>query len=198
MDRRSFFKTVTSKVTKSAVKVVESKVNKHASHWIRPPYALNELDFILACTRCDKCVEACPHGVIFKLSSRLGARVMGTPALDLINKGCHLCDDWPCVVACEPGALKIPEIAGDEVQELPIISRAEINTDSCLPYSGPECGACEASCPVPGALRWDMTRPFIDPELCTGCGLCREICIVDPSAVIIHSLHHQQGSHAVV
>lgn len=197
MDRRSFFKTVTSKVTKSAVKVVDSQVNKCASHWIRPPYALNELDFILACTRCDKCVEACPHGVIFKLPSRLGARVMGTPALDLINKGCHLCDDWPCVVACEPGALKIPEIAGDEVRNLPILSRAGINTDSCLPYSGPECGACEASCPVPGALKWDMTRPFIDPQLCTGCGLCREICIVDPSAVIIHSLHHQQESHEV-
>jgi ferredoxin-type protein NapG len=198
VDRRSFFKTVTSKVTKSAVKVVDSQVNKRASHWIRPPYALNELDFILACTRCDKCVEACPHGVIFKLPSRLGARVMGTPALDLINKGCHLCDDWPCVVACEPGALKIPEIAEDEVQDLPILSRAEINTDSCLPYSGPECGACEASCPVPGALKWDMTRPLIDPEHCTGCGLCREICIVDPSAVIIHSLHHQQESHAIV
>lgn len=191
MDRRSFFKSVTSKVTESALKVADKQVNERAGRWIRPPYALKELDFILACTRCDQCIEACPHDVIFKLPPRLGVRVMGTPALDLLNKGCHLCKDWPCVAACEADALRIPEIAKDEVQVLPVIARVEIDTDTCLPYSGPECGACEASCPVPGALNWDMTKPYIDPELCTGCALCREICIVDPSAVIVHSLYQQ-------
>lgn len=191
MDRRSFFKSVSSKVTESALKVADKQVNERAGRWIRPPYALKELDFILACTRCDQCIEACPHDVIFKLSPRLGVQVMGTPALDLLNKGCHLCKDWPCVAACKADALRIPEIDKDEVQVLPVIARVEIDTDTCLPYSGPECGACEASCPVPGALNWDMTKPYIDPELCTGCALCREICIVDPSAVIVHSLYQQ-------
>jgi len=153
---------------------------------------VQELDFLLACTRCDKCIEACPHQVIFNLPARLGTRAMGTPAMDLLNKGCHLCEDWPCVNACEPGALKLPEKTRDGLPDLPVMARAEIDTEICLPYSGPECGACEASCTVAGALKWEMSKPYIDPELCTGCGLCREVCIVDPSAVTIRSLQRRQ------
>ena len=188
MDRRSFFKVVTDKVGNSVVREVDNHVNKCASHWIRPPYAVPELDFLLACTRCGKCIEACPHQVIFNLPARLGTRAMGTPAMDLLNKGCHLCEDWPCVDVCEPGALKLPEKTRDRLPNLPVMARAEIDTEICLPHSGPECGACEASCPVAGALRWEMCKPYIDPELCTGCGLCREVCIVEPSAVTIRSL----------
>ncbi len=187
MDRRAFFKTIVDKTAKTAVKVADSHVSSQASHWIRPPYALDELEFLLACTRCDKCIEACPHNVIFKLPGRLGAQVIGTPAMDLLNKACHLCEDWPCVEACEPKALIFPERESDGAKSLPHIAHAEINTQTCLPYLGPECGACESSCPVPGALKWDMTRPYIDPELCTGCGLCREACIVEPKAVMIYS-----------
>lgn len=187
MDRRSFFKTMVDKASKTAIQAVDAHVNMRASHWIRPPYALDELEFLLACTRCDKCIEACPHDTIFKLPSRLGAQVIGTPAMDLINKACYLCNDWPCVEACEPNALIYPEQESNEVESLPHIAHVEINTQTCLPYLGPECGACESSCPVPGALKWDMTKPFIDSELCAGCGLCREACIVEPKAVIIYS-----------
>ena len=193
MDRRAFFKTVTNKAVKTAVVKAEENANKQAARWIRPPYALAEIDFLLACTRCDSCVEACPHKVIFKLSARLGVLVVNTPALDLLNKGCQLCEGWPCVNACESDALKIPEPEGDNAPALPRIAKAEINTETCLPYLGPECGACEYACPVPGALKWQMTRPAIDPELCVGCGLCREACIVSPSAVLVSSLHQQES-----
>ena len=109
MNRREFFKTGFQKVSKTLVEAADEHVKQKALHWIRPPYALNELEFLLACTRCDKCIEACPHDVIFPLPARRGARVTGTPAMNLLNKGCHLCEDWPCVTACEPGALKRPE-----------------------------------------------------------------------------------------
>ena len=194
MDRRAFFKTVADKTGKTAVQVADQHVQYRASHWIRPPYALQELDFLLTCTRCDKCIDACPHNVIFRLPARLGAQVVGTPAMDLLHKGCHLCEDWPCVNACEPGALLFPETEPEQAVPLPSIACAEIDTQHCLPYNGPECGACESSCPVPGALKWDSTRPYIDSEFCTGCGLCREACIVDPGAVIIKSVQ-RQASH---
>ena len=190
MDRRSFFKASFNGIAKSAVQVADQHVKQRAEHWIRPPYALDELDFLLACTRCDKCIEACPHDVIFKLPVRLGAQVAGTPALDLLNKACHLCDHWPCVDACEPGALQYPQPteAEEDSRELPVMAHAEINTRTCLPYNGPECGACANSCPVPGALLWNMEKPHIDHEKCTGCGLCREACVVSPKAIIIQSL----------
>ncbi len=188
MDRRSFFTSTFKKTTREVVKRVDAKVENDALRWIRPPYALAELEFLLSCTRCNACIEACSYRLLFPLPTRLGARVAATPAMDLVNKGCHLCAEWPCVNACEAGALVIPETAGDgETAPLPVLARASIDTQACFPYSGPECGACESSCPVPGALLWDRQRPRIDQEKCVGCGLCREACIVDPSAISIIS-----------
>jgi len=68
-----------------------------------------------------------------------------------------------------------------------LISNVFNDTDACLPYSGPECGAYDGSCPVPGALTWDMQRPVINQQKCIGCGLCRQICIVEPKAISIKS-----------
>ena len=195
MDRRGFFKSLGKKAVNTAVKSADNHVSKRAANWIRPPYALTELDFLIACTRCDDCVKACPHQVIFKLPARLGAQVAGTPALDLTNKACQLCEDWPCVNACEDKALVLPEPDDNESQiPTPKLARVTIDVESCLPYNGPECGACAGSCPVPGALTWDMTRPVVGMTLCTGCGLCRQACIMDPSAIFVESLHQPAPS----
>ena len=69
------------------------------------------------------------------------------------------------------------------------LSKASINTETCLPYSGPECGACSMSCPVPGALIMEMEKPVINHEKCTGCALCREACIIESKAIKIESLY---------
>ena len=205
MERRELFKWGLGKVADMAVKDVEQRVNANASRWIRPPYAIAELDFLLKCTRCDDCIDACPHDVLFPLSPKFGIEVASTPAMDLGNKGCHLCADWPCVTACKTGALMRPdpEPAEEETENTPkepswpILARALIDTTKCLPYLGPECGACADSCPVPGALNWDGPKPRIDHALCAGCAMCREVCIVEPKAVAIQSLapeHRAQSS----
>ncbi len=158
---------------------------RRAGSWIRPPFAHDELEFLARCTRCDKCIDACPHDVLFALRTEVGRHAAGTPAMDLLRHGCHMCDGWPCVAACAPGALALPE--GETAP--PKFAAARIDPAVCLPYSGPECGACAGSCPVPGALNWDGgVRPVIDAEHCTGCGLCREACIADPKAVQITAL----------
>ncbi len=109
MDRRAFFSQGTKKVAEGATKLLEKKLKKDAAHWIRPPFAVDEVNFLLACTRCDACITACPYHVIFPLSARLGAYISSTPAMDLLNKSCQLCDDFPCVSVCETNALLIPE-----------------------------------------------------------------------------------------
>jgi len=189
MDRREFFRRGINKVSETAVKEAERRARKKAANWIRPPYAIRELDFLLACTRCAKCIEACPHGTIFPLPLRLGAEVVNTPALDLLSHACHLCADWPCVTACEPHALQHPSVEDDEALPLPRLSHVSIDTDICLPYSGPECGACRMACPVSGALLWQMEKPSIDTARCTGCALCREACITSPKAINVVSLY---------
>lgn len=103
--RRQFFKRGFDKLTKTGLDLVEARAQHKAQHWIRPPFASSELDFLLACTRCNACIEACPHQIIFPLPISRGAEVAATPALDLANRGCHLCQDWPCVNACSDNAL---------------------------------------------------------------------------------------------
>lgn len=189
MDRRAFFKSLGNKATRSAVQHLDKRARKHAGHWIRPPYALPELEFLLACSRCGACTEACPHQVVFPLGGHLGPEVVGTPALDLLNRGCQLCNDWPCVQACETGALVRPLADDEQEPAAPRLAMAAIDTAACLPYNGPECGACADACPVEGALRWQGEKPVIDSAQCTGCALCRAACILEPKAISIRSLH---------
>ena len=190
MDRRAFFSLGLRKTAKVAVEVVEQRAEQKAKRFVRPPFALGELDFLIKCTRCEECVKACPHDTIFLLPARLGIEIVGTPALDLLHGACHLCADWPCIAACETGALQMPssETEGEEEQPaklLPELAMARIDRQSCLPWQGPECGACGSVCPVPGAIQWDMTRPSINAENCIGCALCREACITEPKSITI-------------
>ena len=210
-DRRNFFKHGITRVAKAASDAIEHKVELKAKHWIRPPFARPELDFLLNCSRCGDCIDACPHGVIFPLPIRRGAEVAATPAMDILNKGCHLCADWPCVVACKDQALLFPSVAPvdetdaaetatdapvDLVAEIkfpaaldcPPLAKSKVNTTACLPYTGPECGACKGSCPVPDTLVWQSEKPDIVQDNCIGCGLCREACITNPKAIEIVTL----------
>tara|TARA_B100000959_G_C14935645_1_gene605621 strand:- start:1055 stop:1600 length:546 start_codon:yes stop_codon:yes gene_type:complete len=181
MDRREFFKFGASKAIDTVSEAVNNKLSELNINWIRPPFALPENDFIKTCTKCNECLKACPHNILFKLRD-------STPAMDLSTKGCHMCDDWPCVIACEPAALLRD---AENPEKLPEIAIVTINEVTCLPYSGPECGACAHVCPVPNALTWkNGIKPAIDPELCTGCALCREACIVEPKAINIAVLKH--------
>lgn len=189
MKRREFLKQGAQKTAEIAFELAAEKAARRAENWLRPPFAVKELDFLLDCTRCDKCIEACGYDVLFKLPARHGLQVVGTPAMDLRVRGCRMCGDWPCVKACEPGVLKLPGQDGDTPPEAAKFARVKINPKTCLPYLGPECGACADACPVPGALEWeDGLRPVINAERCTGCALCREACIVDPKAVDVSAL----------
>ncbi len=192
LDRRNFFRLGAHKVAKAVVSVVDDKINQRASRYIRPPFAIEEIEFLEKCTRCHDCIDACPHQTIFPLSVRLGIEIVSTPALDLTNGACHLCQDWPCVAACKPGALTIPigETPEEEQPSLspqPHLAEIAINSDVCLPYMGPECGVCGSVCPVPGAIVWDMNKPQINMDICTGCAMCRESCVTEPKAINITS-----------
>ncbi len=162
----------------------ESAPEATGGEWIRPPFAEAERDFLANCTRCDKCIVACEFDALFRLPDDPPRPAAGTPAMDVRKRACHMCAGWPCVAACETGALSLPEGSDGEPPATRKFALAEIDTEHCLPYRGPECGACAGFCPLEGALQWrSRGRPVIDADVCTGCGLCREACIMEPKAV---------------
>lgn len=162
-----------------------------ASSLLRPPGSQGEADFMARCTKCGKCIEACPHKAIFAASMLEGAAA-GTPTLEVENRACRLCTDFPCVKACPTGALR-------EVGEKHDVNMgyAKINENTCIAYQGLRCEVCYRVCPlIDEAITIEYESidndsihtkfiPTINKEKCTGCGLCVQRCVVrDPKVAM--------------
>jgi ferredoxin-type protein NapG len=179
MNRRDFFKRGWHKISEP---FRDARLHGLTSdeHWIRPPYARPEHEFLVYCTRCSDCIKACPHHSLLPLPQSAGPQYAGTPVLDLEQHACHLCADWPCVTACKPGALVRP---AQDPTPLPRMALAVIDTNTCLAWHGDNCAACRDSCPVDNALAWREHRPMVDTSHCIGCGLCRQACVTEPRSI---------------
>lgn len=143
----------------------------------RPPGAVVEASFLALCTGCGDCVSACPHAAIHTYRESAGV-LAGKPVLLPDQRPCLMCEGFPCVVACEEGALMPFEKPTWPLGEVRLVETR------CIAFAGPDCGACAALCPTETeALRLVRGRPVIDPEGCVGCGLCIEACPVLPAAI---------------
>jgi ferredoxin-type protein NapG len=142
---------------------------------LRPPGAIEENAFLAGCTRCGDCVTACPHDVLQPAPQRFRAAA-GTPTFDPLRNPCLMCDELPCIAACEPGVLS--REAGIDM------GTARIDPQVCLAYSGTGCSVCVERCPVSGAIEIDdRMRPRIAQDACTGCGICQHVCPAPQNAV---------------
>jgi len=150
---------------------------------LRPPGALPEAAFLGLCLRCGQCAQACPREAI-QLGHLAHGLSLGTPYIAARERACDLClsDGGPrCVDACPTGALTL-------VPEAPVrMGTAVIDTDQCLAYHGDLCRTCFVACPLQGTALFlaGALRPTVDPAVCTGCGLCEEHCILEPSAITV-------------
>ncbi|RME00259.1 MAG: 4Fe-4S dicluster domain-containing protein [Deltaproteobacteria bacterium] len=142
--------------------------------FVRPPGALPEEAFRAACTRCDECVKACPHWAIRKAGPELGAALAGSPIMIPHESPCLLCTDWPCIAACEAGALSFPA-PGTRVT----VGRAVVEEAHCYMAQGQPCDYCVKHCPEKPkaiALGAPGEKPAVSDDRCTGCGICAQIC----------------------
>jgi len=163
---------------------------------IRPPGALAEAAFLDACVRCGLCVRACPYDVLHlaDLAERVPA---GTPYFVARENACRMCEDVPCVPGCPTGALdhSLVDVRGARMGVADLTG-----AERCLSYSGAAyCHACFQACPVKGeAIRMQqgrtagggVIRPVVDPDHCTGCGLCEQACVLDGEAAITVRANH--------
>ncbi|MGD9688248.1 MAG: 4Fe-4S binding protein [Phycisphaerales bacterium] len=145
----------------------------------RPPGAVPEAAFLAGCTRCSACITACPVGAIVHAPARF-RHAAGTPMIDPYASACIMCEDTPCISACEPGVLR----AGRPLK----MGVAWIQTEACLAHTGSFCTVCSERCPVPGAIEVAAGKPAIRPEVCTGCGVCASVCPAPHNAVVVMPL----------
>ena len=149
---------------------------------LRPPGALApDAAYLAACTACEACVVACPHGSIV-----MEVAVAGTERRVAVivpeRMPCYLCEGLPCVIACTPGALRHPGSA-----PLVRLGVAQVDPRLCRAFHG-KCDLCVRACPYPEvAIRTVGGRPLVVPERCTGCGLCVAACPERPRAIRVHA-----------
>ena len=138
---------------------------KHRTDWLRPPGAVEEELFVERCTKCGDCIPACPYGSIKKDPAS------GYPILFANESPCFLCDDLPCIAACETEAL-VPVGSRADVR----MGLANVNRRDCTADQG--CQFCIAKCPVEALMVADFSDPYpiVDQGKCVGCGICEQVC----------------------
>jgi Pyruvate/2-oxoacid:ferredoxin oxidoreductase delta subunit len=119
------------------------------------------------------------------LFRRLGAR---TPVIQPLGSPCRMCPDTPCITVCEPRALR-------KEQSLRM-TEARIQPWACIAHQGTFCTACREQCPVPGAIEVEAGRPRIIESICTGCGVCQQVCPAPENAVLLMRLRGRAQSDA--
>lgn len=56
---------------------------------------------------------------------------------------------------------------------------------NCLAYQNSFCSTCVERCPVAGAITVEQGLPRINPDACTGCRICAEVCPAPTQAIIL-------------
>lgn len=198
--RGDFFKSLGTLFGGFVAEKIEDAVTKVNPKQLRPPGALDEFAFLTACTRCDKCIAACPQDALVKAGPSAGLG-LHAPVLEPRRMPCFLCTDLPCITACPEGALAWPKRKledGTELDGPPAvkIGTAKVKEKLCLTYTSDEreatpCTVCVDRCPYPGeAIRMVKAdtgpdHPEVIEARCTGCGLCTFGCPADEAAILV-------------
>jgi ferredoxin-type protein NapG len=149
-----------------------------SEHWVRPPGAREEQDFLDTCSRCGECVRACPvQAIKLDLDGGSGA---GAPYIDTENQPCILCAELACMYRCPTGA--ILAVNRDDID----MGTASWIDYQCLNTIGSTCTTCVDSCPV-GATAIELidNRIEVHEAGCTGCGVCHHACPTYPKSIVI-------------
>jgi ferredoxin-type protein NapF len=136
---------------------------------LRPPGAVEEVDFVDTCSRCNACIAACDVNIIVSGDG-------GFPELSFTRDGCTGC--LACIEVCEPKALT----RSDTLWPLGLL---EID-HKCLAKNKITCQSCKDACDH-AAIQFPMTTatpvPNLNPDQCTGCGECVSVCPVNSISI---------------
>ncbi len=173
---------------------------------VRPPGAVPELDFLARCIACGQCMRVCPTGIIQPAGFAGGLETSWTPRLDMRigTSGCQP-SCTACGEVCPTGAIQPLSVdeklgQGASAQAGPTrVGTAFVDRGRCLPWAmGRPCIVCQEVCPtspkaiqlervvqgLPDGAELTLERPRVDPQACTGCGICENACPVAGEAAV--------------
>jgi polyferredoxin len=166
---------------------------------IRPPGAGDEKTFLSLCIRCGECMKVCPTNVLQPAIFEAGLAGIFSPRLvprlvfeqSNCEYTCTLCSQ-----VCPTGA--IPRLT-EELKHHHPSGKSYFDHSLCLPWAKETpCIRCEEMCPTPEKAikilntfkikkdgeEVEIQQPFIDRELCVGCGICESNCTIEGRAGI--------------
>ena len=182
--RRNFLEGTALGATAAVMSKVDYRIKERHPNLIRPPAALPEEEFNIACIRCGECKKACITGGIQPTFLEGGVPSLMTPRLipsmGYCEEKCNMCSS-----VCPTGAIQ-----KFKIEEKPhiVIGKAKIDRSSCIAWALEEyCLVCDEHCPYQ-AIYWkkidNQRKPFVDLDKCVGCGTCENKCPVQPVAAI--------------
>ena len=152
---------------------------------ISPPGAVSAERLQKHCTSCHLCVSKCPSHVLKPAFMEYGIGAVMMPMMDFEKGFCNF-DCTICTRVCPNGAL-LP-LTVEQKHRLQV-GKVVFIPDICVVHTeGTSCGACSEHCPTQAVkmvpYRDGLTVPFIDADICVGCGGCEFICPVRPDRAI--------------
>jgi polyferredoxin len=161
-----------------AAAAVPALGRKAGAQPLRPPGALEEDEFLARCSRCGRCIKACPSKCLKAMPLSSGAALFLTPVLVPREARCELTRD--CQKVCPTGAIAHLPV------EKAIIGFAEIDRTRCLGWAeGKLCLLCQEQCPQHAIVSDKQNRPSVVSEKCVGCGACENGCPLEEPAIVV-------------
>jgi len=180
---------------------------------LRPPGALEEVDFLRTCIKCGLCAEACvnrpsntdketgkPRPSTLQMAKAKDDVTIGTPFFKPLDVPCYMCEDIPCVPVCPTGALDLSSLTNTQGEldfKMMEMGIAVVESNACVAFWGIQCDACYRACPLLDqaiTLEYDRNertgkhaflKPVVNMHVCTGCGLCEKACVTEKPAIFI-------------
>jgi len=159
-----------------------------AGRLLRPPGSIPESDFLNVCLHCGMCMKVCPTNGLQPCILEAGISGLWTPKLVPRIGGCEKnCNK--CGQVCPTSAIRSLSL---EEKTYAKIGTAVIDKNRCIAWEQDKvCLICDEVCPFNAISSLNETiqgttllRPFVDEEICTGCGLCEAPCPIEGLAAI--------------
>jgi ferredoxin-type protein NapF len=183
--RRKFLLAGLAAAAVPKVAFAQASEASNSSKAVSPPGAVSEKHLLARCTACHLCVSKCPSKALKPAFMEYGLGGMMMPLMNFEKGFCNF-DCTACADVCPSDALV--QITKEQKHRLQV-GRVVFEPELCVVHTeGYSCGACSEHCPTQAVkmvpYKDGLTHPFIDTDICVGCGGCEFICPVRPKRAI--------------